>query len=209
MAHEEEVPPADEEKINRIREILRERGVKWEDEYTPPVPLRTSKEAGGVLDSLSLFLTGSLLHLPLLKKRLGKEDVSNPYTLLQSATDLFRRPIVLIGENHSWTFFPRGRAEGGGDKDELLGILLFAWDSSQPLKIIPVVPRWVGASREAWMESDELPPVYGEGRIPSSFPREIHFRGKVDVLCGEHTVPLLWELDRNLAGLPPLRTSNE
>ncbi|CAG0902820.1 unnamed protein product [Darwinula stevensoni] len=54
-----------------------------------------------------------------------------------------------------------------------------------------------------WMPAKKLPPVYGGRQLPSSL-KNISFRGKVTVTWQNHTVPILWSLDRRLAGLKPL-----
>ena len=53
------------------------------------------------------------------------------------------------------------------------------------------------------MEVSKLPPVYGEGQVPTS-TKKISFQGKVDVWWDDHTVPLLRAIDRALVGLPPI-----
>ncbi|CAG0901280.1 unnamed protein product [Darwinula stevensoni] len=65
-----EVSAVDEEKNKRILEVLKEKGVEWENERNPPMALETRTGSGttGFLESLSVSLTGSLLHLPLLKR---------------------------------------------------------------------------------------------------------------------------------------------
>ncbi|CAG0889656.1 unnamed protein product [Darwinula stevensoni] len=52
-----------------VIEILQQSGLEWDSRAFPPVPLETERRNGGrgLLESLSLILTGSLLHLPLLK----------------------------------------------------------------------------------------------------------------------------------------------
>ncbi|CAG0905535.1 unnamed protein product, partial [Darwinula stevensoni] len=96
-----EVPVTDDK--TEIQENLRLRGVEWENADYPPFPMETKTKdsrAGGVLESLSVYLTGSLLHLSLLRKILGNESGSI-HSLLQSASDHLCRPIVLIAENLS------------------------------------------------------------------------------------------------------------
>ncbi|CAG0896690.1 unnamed protein product [Darwinula stevensoni] len=58
----------------KIIEILKQKGVKWEDEDYPPVVLRTERNGGGTLVSLSLSLTGSLFHFPLLKANVAADE---------------------------------------------------------------------------------------------------------------------------------------
>ena len=64
------ITQADDGERERILKILLRWGVKWDDEMSPPVPLKMH-EGGGVLESLSLSLTGSLLHLSLLRVSLS------------------------------------------------------------------------------------------------------------------------------------------
>ncbi|CAG0888153.1 unnamed protein product, partial [Darwinula stevensoni] len=103
------------------------------------------------------------------------------------------------------SFFPRGEGvREDVDGTWKGGILLFTSSSSRPFYILPLVPihrSWAGA-HEAWISVEKLPQVYGERRIPSSL-RRISFRGRVDVHWYYHTAPILWVLDRNMAGLPP------
>ncbi|CAG0881770.1 unnamed protein product [Darwinula stevensoni] len=53
------------------------------------------------------------------------------------------------------------------------------------------------------MDVKKLPQVFEDGERPSLLGR-ISFRGRVDVYWDDHTLPLLWALDRALAKLPPL-----
>ncbi|CAG0888059.1 unnamed protein product [Darwinula stevensoni] len=65
-----EVPTVDKETSKNVLKVLRENGVVW-DEKSPPVILDTRPPGNistGFLESLSVSLTGSLLHLPLLKQ---------------------------------------------------------------------------------------------------------------------------------------------
>ncbi|CAG0894535.1 unnamed protein product, partial [Darwinula stevensoni] len=57
-----------------------------------------------------------------------------------------------------------------------------------------------------WMTVNRLPPLYGNRQIPASLRKagRISFRESVTVAWEIHTCPLLWALDRHLAGLPPL-----
>ncbi|CAG0900081.1 unnamed protein product [Darwinula stevensoni] len=57
-----------------------------------------------------------------------------------------------------------------------------------------------------WIYVEKLPPVYGDRQIPSNVKNmgKIFFRWKVPVFFYQHTSLILWELDRVLAGLPPL-----
>ncbi|CAG0902774.1 unnamed protein product [Darwinula stevensoni] len=145
-------------------------GVDWEPKHRPPVALKIRSKGVGLLESLSVSLTGSLLHLPLLKKRIEDEDHSSlpvskgsdagsmsngelesniSDTLLhqiQLAANIFKRSIVLIGDGLSCTFRPED--EGDGEVD-YRGILLFARrnlqsrrdDSPPPISILPIVPH--------------------------------------------------------------------
>ncbi|CAG0896696.1 unnamed protein product [Darwinula stevensoni] len=63
-----EVPAVSKEKSEEILKVLKQSGVEWHERY-PPVALktRTGSGAAGFLETMSLLLTGSLLHLPLLK----------------------------------------------------------------------------------------------------------------------------------------------
>ncbi|CAG0900106.1 unnamed protein product [Darwinula stevensoni] len=65
---EGEVPQFHGEKLERILKVLKEKGVEWRDD-SEPVALKTRTESGttGFLETMSLLLTGSLLHLQLLK----------------------------------------------------------------------------------------------------------------------------------------------
>ncbi|CAG0902678.1 unnamed protein product [Darwinula stevensoni] len=96
-----EVPTIDFEERDRIVEILREQDVQWNKVRHPPVVLETWKSTGGLLESLSLSLTGSFLHLPLLKNILGDEDEADPFPQFQRGAVLLQRPIILIGEKDS------------------------------------------------------------------------------------------------------------
>ncbi|CAG0888478.1 unnamed protein product [Darwinula stevensoni] len=71
---EGEVPAVDIEKSEKILKVLKQNGVEWHERY-PPVALktRTGSGAAGFLETMSLLLTGSLLHFPLLKKLCGAE----------------------------------------------------------------------------------------------------------------------------------------
>ncbi|CAG0886453.1 unnamed protein product [Darwinula stevensoni] len=191
----------------RIIEFLGLRGVKWEPMYWPPVPLKVRSKGTGLLESLSIVLTGSLMHLPLLKKRLKDEyhssspelnvsdetgsmengglQFSTLETLLhqiQLAATILRRPIVLFGNKLSCTFLP----EDTNEEKNLCCVLFIARDNLQPnsfenpqlISIIPIVPHWRGG--DVWMGVEKLPPVYGNGQLPSTFTK-ILFRGKANV----------------------------
>ncbi|CAG0898770.1 unnamed protein product [Darwinula stevensoni] len=93
------------------------------------------------------------------------------------------------------TFLP-ARVE---DK-EMHGVLLFVQDDSQPMKILPIVPR----TGDVWIAKEKLPDV-DEEQLPPSFIR-ILFRGKFKVTWGKHTAAILRAFDRVLAELPPLFT---
>ncbi|CAG0897331.1 unnamed protein product [Darwinula stevensoni] len=187
------VTQADEEERKKILEILLQMRVKWEDEKLAPVPLKMSGE-GGVLESLSLSLTGSLLHLSLLQNILAKKNFEDPLPLLQSGADHFHRPIVLIGEKLFRIFIPSGVEQA---ENEWRGILLFAQDFRNG-SVLPVVPN----SGHVWMEANTLPKVWKD-KMPKSLER-ISFRGTIDVDWRAHTVPLMWALDRCLVDLLPL-----
>ncbi|CAG0890886.1 unnamed protein product [Darwinula stevensoni] len=123
---EGEVPKVDEDRRKSILQIVKQNGVEWKNGDDLPVALETRCTiASGVFAALSLSLSGSLLHFPLLKEILGDENTEDTLLLIQSASDLLKRPIVLIRESTSWTFLP----QGGGDM-EWNGILLFARDDS-------------------------------------------------------------------------------
>ncbi|CAG0893750.1 unnamed protein product [Darwinula stevensoni] len=187
------VTQADEEERKKILEILLQMRVKWEDEKLPPVPLKMSGE-GGVLESLSLSLTGSLLHLSLLQNILVKKNFEEPLTLLQSGADHFHRPIVLIGEKFFRIFIPSDVKQA---ENEWRGILLFAEDFPNG-GILPVVRN----SGHVWMKVNTLPKEW-KGKMPKTLER-ISFRGTIDVDWRAHTVPLMWVLDRCMVDLLPL-----
>ncbi|CAG0887865.1 unnamed protein product [Darwinula stevensoni] len=69
MGFKGEVPEVEEKEQKKILKIIKRRGVEWKDEFIPPVALdiRHNSKGSGVLEALSLALTGSYLHLPLLK----------------------------------------------------------------------------------------------------------------------------------------------
>ena len=64
-----EVPEVREEEKKKILEFIKSSGVEWKNEEYPPVPLDigNKRTKSGVPEALSLALTGSYLHLPLLK----------------------------------------------------------------------------------------------------------------------------------------------
>ncbi|CAG0898304.1 unnamed protein product, partial [Darwinula stevensoni] len=200
-----EAPEIGDERRREIIELLERKGVKWEPKHSPPVALDIRGIGGGLLESLTLTLTGSLLHLPLLKKRMEKNDErsspelnaaepmpngvqSNPSDALlhqiQLAANIIMRPIILIGEVLSRTFFPQ--VVGDGEKD-WRGILLFVQENPQ-LTIIPIVPHRM--SGDVWMEMEELPKAHGEDQ-PHSSRKRIPFRGKVKVTWKRHTATIL------------------
>ncbi|CAG0893894.1 unnamed protein product [Darwinula stevensoni] len=198
-----EVPVTDDK--TEIQENLRLRGVEWENADYPPFPMETKTKdsrAGGVLESLSVYLTGSLLHLSLLRKILGNESGSI-HSLLQSASDHLWRPIVLIAENlsSSRSFFPRREGKGTTNEEWKGGVLFFARDTVQSIQTLPVVPYQ--KSGNVWLTVEKLPPVHEDGWVPPSLKR-VSFRGEVNVFYKLHTVPIMWALDRHLAGLQPL-----
>ncbi|CAG0882040.1 unnamed protein product [Darwinula stevensoni] len=87
------VPEAPEKQKDEILSELKRKGLEWDKD--PPIPLET----GGVLESLSVSLTGSLLHLPHLQRRLV-EEISDPLgPFLHSVAFLLQRTIVLIQKN--------------------------------------------------------------------------------------------------------------
>ncbi|CAG0882330.1 unnamed protein product [Darwinula stevensoni] len=94
-----------------ITDFLKMNGVQWETKKWPPVPLKTQSSRLGILESLSLALTGSLLHLPLLKRILGEEDPQDPLPLIQKGADILKRPIVLMGKKLSDTTSRMGPPE--------------------------------------------------------------------------------------------------
>ncbi|CAG0899886.1 unnamed protein product, partial [Darwinula stevensoni] len=132
-----------------ITGFLERKGVQWEFGSRPPVALDIQCDGGGLLESLSLCLTGSLLHLPLLKKLLEGDDPRETLLKIQRGAEVFRRPIVLMGEKLSGTFLPQGENE---NKD-LQCLLLFAQGDLQHVTIRPVVPERSKMSKE---EHEEL-----------------------------------------------------
>ena len=64
-----EAPQVKDEKNRGIIQLLEKNGVQWEPKKYPPVALEIQSEGVGLLESLSLTLTGSLLHFPLLTVR--------------------------------------------------------------------------------------------------------------------------------------------
>ncbi|CAG0899546.1 unnamed protein product, partial [Darwinula stevensoni] len=206
----------------QIQKILRERGVEWKNEKNPPIPLQTKVGSGakGVFESLSIAITGSLLYLPLLQKKIGDGD---KFSLIHSAARVLLRPIVLICEERiqSRTFLPpvrdRGQVQRNG-AGQWKGILLYGQGRGDSINILPVVrfggysernksssfyfvaflPFQDDAGRLVWMAANKLPqPHVGFG--------DISFQGNVGVEWRAHTTPLLWILDRYLAGLPSLK----
>ncbi|CAG0900763.1 unnamed protein product [Darwinula stevensoni] len=70
MRTSEEVPQFEGKETERILQILTQKGVKWMYKNFPPAPLdikKIVKGSSGVLESISISLTGSLLLLPLLQ----------------------------------------------------------------------------------------------------------------------------------------------
>ncbi|CAG0901457.1 unnamed protein product [Darwinula stevensoni] len=57
-----------------------------------------------------------------------------------------------------------------------------------------------------WMLVEKLPLMYGNRQIRWNVekPEKIFFRGKVPVFFYRTTALILWEMDRELTGLPPL-----
>ncbi|CAG0894298.1 unnamed protein product [Darwinula stevensoni] len=88
--------------------------------------------------------------------------------------------------------------ENDHNDEDWLWILLFE-DNTQCIH--PVVPCGDSAS-VPWMSVNHLPPIYGHGSRPTT--ERISFGGRVHVFWDDHTVPLLWQLERILADLPPL-----
>ncbi|CAG0900742.1 unnamed protein product [Darwinula stevensoni] len=192
-----EAPAVSSERNKGITDFLKERGVEWEPAQSPPVALEVrSGGGGGVLDSLSLAVAGSLLHLPLLAVLLEKENQGDPLPLIKRGAELLGRPIVVIGKKLSGTFLPEG-----DETNDLEGLLLFAQNDSERISFLPVVPR--RRSGDSWMKVENLPRVRLGGSLPPSGAR-ISFRGKLKVTWNRHTAIILRSLDRKLAKLPPL-----
>ncbi|CAG0889553.1 unnamed protein product [Darwinula stevensoni] len=145
------------QETNEITKFLEEKGVKWKPKKWPPVPLNTQSSGVGLLESLSLVLTGSLLHLSLLQNILGGENHRPLFELIQEGAEIFKRVIVLMGKKLSRTFFPKGERD---ENQDLHAILLFALFESHedsasdlesktvsdlgndgPVNIFPVVPQ--------------------------------------------------------------------
>ncbi|CAG0888060.1 unnamed protein product [Darwinula stevensoni] len=108
------------------------------------------------------------------------------------------------------------------EERDLEGILLF-WEETPPRYMLVmktkktalsmkstrrtvkkrVVARKVKAKENAlWISVENMPQIY-EDRDPSNVT-QISFEGKVAVGFTHHTALILWELDRQLTGLPPL-----
>ncbi|CAG0889655.1 unnamed protein product [Darwinula stevensoni] len=101
------------------------------------------------------------------------------------------------------TFIPE-RKECDGGVIWLGWILLFAEDANfpvVPVTIYPIVPQL--CTGDVCMGVEQLPPVYGNDRLPLSVTR-IKFQGNLEVTWYKHTVPLLWAVDTALGGLPHL-----
>ncbi|CAG0889773.1 unnamed protein product [Darwinula stevensoni] len=94
-----EVPRVDEEKRKRILDKLRQSGVEWEEDYLPtPLEMKGMKKGCGVLESLSLTLTGSLLHLSLLEvhfylKKKGRRNNWGYFSLPGIRSGRFKSPL--------------------------------------------------------------------------------------------------------------------
>ncbi|CAG0893786.1 unnamed protein product [Darwinula stevensoni] len=104
-----------------------------------------------------------------------------------------------------WTFLPQ--EEKVKENEEWRGILLYASGQEDSLNIIPIVRYGDDSTTNVWMEVENLPQLYGNRMGSCPIPpsqRRIYFEGGVRVKWREHTLPLLWALDRHLAGLPPL-----
>ncbi|CAG0885307.1 unnamed protein product [Darwinula stevensoni] len=141
LGFDEEVPRIDEGNMEKILQILKQNGVEWDIEDYPPVPLdiqRIEDGSSGVLESLSVALTGSLLHLPLLQRKLGMENSHDPLSLMQSAANLLQRPIIILGDCTPCTILPQETM-----LKESYGILNVFMrtdkDCNQRVKIHPVV----------------------------------------------------------------------
>ncbi|CAG0885651.1 unnamed protein product [Darwinula stevensoni] len=179
-------------------EFLEQRGVEWEPKVGHPIALNIQSSGIGLVESLSIALTGSLLHLPLLRNILEKEDQGDFLRLIKRSAEILSRHIVLLGEKCSYTFLP----EGGKDGDEeLRGILLFAKDGSQPIALLPIVPY--RSTDRVWMDVSKVPEIYGQGEFQTSRTRVL-FHGSVKVTWKSHTATLLHSVDRELAGLSSL-----
>ncbi|CAG0894940.1 unnamed protein product, partial [Darwinula stevensoni] len=116
------VPEATDE--NDILQELKENGIEWDEEY-PPVPLRANNGTQGVMEALSIYLTGSLMHLPVLKRVI---------VLIR------KKPNEELQKKEcSYTFLhkPDCKMQKNGD-EKWRGILLFAQNSLE--NILPVVP---------------------------------------------------------------------
>ncbi|CAG0882781.1 unnamed protein product [Darwinula stevensoni] len=216
---EAEVPHVNDDNQRAIFEMLKEKGVKWEPEQRPPVALKGQSNGVGFLESLSLTFTGSLLHLPLLKKILVDDDPGDPLSQVNLAVEILRRPIVLIGKERSDVFLPKERHEKG----ELRGILLFCENHSSALTIFPIVPHRnkleseekeyiledLGASQYEMKVYESLPegskfntldhrlPTPRKGRILRYFDKNLRYESRILERCfnelGEHNTLILLE----------------
>ncbi|CAG0904533.1 unnamed protein product [Darwinula stevensoni] len=104
-----------------------------------------------------------------------------------------------------------------GEGDARWGcFLLFLEESSERKEMMGMMERMERMGMEMmemmahenapWMSVEKLPPVYGNRQIPFNLEKSetIFFGGKVPVFFYHHTALILWEMDRELAGLPPL-----
>ncbi|CAG0904715.1 unnamed protein product, partial [Darwinula stevensoni] len=142
-------------------------------------------------------------------KKIGDGD---KFSLIHSAARVLRRPIVLICEERiqSRTFLPPVRDHEQVQRNEAgqwKGILLYGQGQGDSINILPVVRFGDDAGRRVWMAAIKLPqPHVGFGdERKTTLARGISFQGNVGVEWRAHTAPLLWILDRYLAGLPSLK----
>ncbi|CAG0879392.1 unnamed protein product, partial [Darwinula stevensoni] len=172
-----EVPELHEEKKKKILENLRKMGVEWEDEDNPPVPLRMGdmKASSGILASLSLSISGSLLHLPILQDL--RSSPSHPREFQNHHKIPEYRPYRQVHERNVLRQLDQDRQYRQKERNR--------------------------PEKTPWMVKDKFPPVYQDHQIPDSV-KKIYFHGRVDVHWDLHTVPLLWALDRHLMYLHPL-----
>ncbi|CAG0902056.1 unnamed protein product, partial [Darwinula stevensoni] len=74
---------------------------------------------------------------PFVQKLLEGDDPRETLLKVQRGAEVFRRPIVLMGEKLSGTFLPQGE----NDNKDLQCLLLFAHGDLQHVTIRPVVPE--------------------------------------------------------------------
>ncbi|CAG0903412.1 unnamed protein product, partial [Darwinula stevensoni] len=78
-----EVAGVDALQRERVLQILSQNGVEWEVADHPPAVVEVTESGGGVLESLSLFLTGSLLHYSFMKPNSSSTSVSSSESIKQ------------------------------------------------------------------------------------------------------------------------------